>query len=114
MCVLCGEALTHVHWTEQRSDERVVVSMLAGDDHQRSRMRDRLHLVRLANRILACYGLRLDDWNGSKYVLSDRKGSSVIVQDVGGLWATAEKLIHRPLDPLDPSLLKALQPQEAL
>jgi hypothetical protein len=112
MCVLCGEALTHIHWTDQRADERVVVSMLAGDDYQRSRMRDRLHVVRLANRILRYYGLHLDDWNGSKYVLSDRKGSSVIVQDVGSLWASAEKLVRRPLDPLDSSLLEALQSQE--
>jgi hypothetical protein len=111
MCVLCGEALTQIHWTDRRPDERTIVSMLAGDDFQRSRMRDRLHVVRLANRILCHYGLRLDDWNGSRYVLSDKKGSSIIVQDLGGLWPAAEKLIHRPLDPLDPSLLEALLSQ---
>lgn len=108
MCVLCGEALTHIHWTERRPGERATVSMFTGDDHQRSRMRDRLHLVRVANSILCHYGLRLDDWSGSKYVLSDRKGSSVLVQDLGGLWPAAEKLLHRPLDPLDPALLEAL------
>src|SRR5207244_742029 len=45
MCVLCGEALTHIHWTDQRADERTTVSMFVGDDQQRSRMRDRLHFV---------------------------------------------------------------------
>ncbi|MGH2509327.1 MAG: hypothetical protein ACRDHZ_18265 [Ktedonobacteraceae bacterium] len=104
MCVLCGEALTHIHWTEQRSDEQ----QISGDDRQRSRMRDRLHLVRLANRFLSHDGLHLDDWHGSKYLLSDRKGSSAIVQDLGSLWAAAEKLLHRPLDPLDPAFLTAL------
>jgi hypothetical protein len=108
MCVLCGEALTHVHWTERGADERTTVSMFTGDDYQRSRMRGRLHMVRLANRILCHYGLQLDDWNGSKYVLSDRKGNSALVQDLGSLWQAAEKLIHRPLDPLDPSLLEAI------
>ena len=108
MCVLCGEALTHIHWTDQRADERTTVSMFVGDGQQRARMRDRLHFVRLMNQVLHHYGLRLDDWSGSKYILSDRKGSSVIVQDLGSLWPAAEKLIHRPLDPLDPSLLEGL------
>src|SRR4051794_40462132 len=58
MCVLCGEALTHVHWTDRRAGERTTVSMFVGDDQQRARMRDRLHLVRLANQILCHYGLR--------------------------------------------------------
>ena len=111
MCVLCGEALTQIHWTDQPSDKRTTVSMLSGDSTQRARIRNRYHLVHIANRILCHYGLRLDDWSGSKYVLSDKKGSSVIVQDLGSLWPAAEKLIHRPLDPLDPSLLEALLSQ---
>ena len=82
--------------------------MFVGDDQQRVRMRDRLHLVRLANQILCHYGLRLDDWSGSKYILSDQKGNSALIQDLGSLWPAAEKIIHRPLDPLDPSLLEAL------
>ncbi len=72
MWVLCGEALTHVHWTDRRAGERTTVSMFVGDDQQRARMRDRLHLVYLANQVLCHYGLRLDDWSGSKYILSDR------------------------------------------
>ena len=108
MCDLCGEALTHVHWTDRRAGERTTVSMFVGEDQQRSRMRDRLHLVRLANQILCHYGLRLDDWSGSKYILSDQKGNSALIQDLGSLWPAAEKIIHRPLDPLDPSLLEAL------
>ncbi|GAC1358875.1 MAG: hypothetical protein NVS2B12_25200 [Ktedonobacteraceae bacterium] len=111
MCVLCGEALTQIHWTDKRSDTRTAVSTAAADNAQRSRLRDRYHLVQLTNKILCHYGLQLNDWNGSKYVLSDKKGSSVIVQDLGGLWPAAEKLIHRALDPLDPTLLESLLSQ---
>jgi hypothetical protein len=59
------------------------------------------------------YGLRLNDWNGSKYILSDKKGRSLIVQDLGSLWPAVEKLLGRPIDPLDPSLHDALKQQEA-
>jgi len=83
--------------------------MLAGDDYQRARRRDRLRVVSLANRILLYYGLHMDDWNGSKYILSDRKGSPVLVQDIGSLWTAVEQLAHRSPDPLDPSLLETLQ-----
>jgi hypothetical protein len=106
MCVLCGEFVMQVHWTERKHDDRT--SVVVGDDQLRTRQRDRHHRTRLTNQILKHYGLRVDDWSGSKYVLSDRKGSSVIVHDLGGLWPAAEKLLHRPLDPLDPSLIDSL------
>ena len=63
----------------------------------------------MLNHILGAYGLCLEDWQSRSYVLSDRKGSTVIVQDLGGLWPAAEQLVGRPLDPLDPQLIEALQ-----
>jgi hypothetical protein len=106
MCVLCGEFVMQVHWTERKHDDRS--SIVVGDDKLRERQRDRFHRTRLTNQILKHYGLQVNDWSGSKYVLSDRKGSSVVVHDLGGLWPAAEKLLRRPLDPLDPSLIDSL------
>jgi hypothetical protein len=60
------------------------------------------------NRILGYYGLSLDNWQNRHYVLSDRKGRSEMVTDLGGLWPAAAQLLGRPLDPLDPQLLAAL------
>jgi hypothetical protein len=64
--------------------------------------------VRLLNRVLAFYGLRLDDWSGRVWVLRDAKGRSAVVADLGSLWREAERLAGRKLDPLDPALLATL------
>ena len=61
-----------------------------------------------SNRVLDHFGLRLDDWGGRVYVLRDRKGRAVVVDNLGVLWVEAERLAGRPLDPLDPDLVGAL------
>jgi hypothetical protein len=90
MCVLCG-VLLNEHWAEQEGGRR-----------------GRVFRVRLVNRVLAFYGLRLDDWGGRIWALSDGKGQSVVVADLGSLWAQAERLAGRRLDPLDPELIASL------
>ena len=80
------------------------------EDHwaEQGGRRGRALRVGLVNRILDHFGLHLDDWSGRVYVLRDRKGQSVVVANLGTLWAEAERLAGRPLDPLDPELLAAL------
>jgi hypothetical protein len=90
MCVLCG-VLLNEHWAEQEGGRR-----------------GRVFRVRLLNRVLAFYGLRLDDWGGRIWVLRDPKGRSVVVTDLGSLWARAEELAGQRLDPLDPELVASL------
>lgn len=108
MCILCGEFVMQVHWTDRKQENQASTSVIVGDDQLRERQRARIHRVRLSNQILQYYGLRLEDWSGSKYILRDRKGSSTIVHDLGGLWPAVEKMIRQPLDPLDSSLITAL------
>jgi hypothetical protein len=90
MCSLCN-VLVNDHWAEQEGGRR-----------------GRVFRVRLLNRVLGFYGLRLDDWSGRVWVLRDSKGRSVVVRDLGSLWLEAEKLTGRPLDPLDPKLVASL------
>ena len=90
MCVLCG-VLLNEHWAEQEGGRR-----------------GRVFRVRLLNRVLAFYGLRLDDWGGRIWVLRDAKGRSAVVADLGSLWVQAEQLAGRRLDPLDPELVASL------
>lgn len=110
MCVLCGEPLTHLHWTEERPDAGAKTTMFVRDarDHHGERRRERLRRARLADRVLRLHGLKLTDPGVRGYVLSDAKGRSVLVADLGELWPAAERLLGRPLDPLDPTLLEAL------
>jgi hypothetical protein len=90
MCALCG-VLLEEHWAEQDGGRRA-----------------RTFRVKLANRVLDHFGLRLDDWGGRVYVLRDRKGRSAVVANLGVLWVEAERLAGRALDPLDPELVHAL------
>ena len=90
MCSLCN-VLGNDHWAEQEGGRR-----------------GRVFRVRLLNRVLGFYGLRLDDWSGRVWVLRDRKGCAVVVRDLGSLWLEAERLAGRRLDPLDPELVASL------
>jgi hypothetical protein len=90
MCALCG-VLLNDHWAEQDGGRR-----------------GRTFRVRLVNRVLDHYGLALGDWAGQVYTLRDRKGHAVVVDNLGVLWTEAASLAGRPLDPLDPELVRAL------
>ena len=90
MCALCGVLLDE-HWSEQDGGRRA-----------------RVFRVKLANRVLDHFGLRLDDWGGRVYVLRDRKGRAVVVANLGVLWVEAEKLSGRVLDPLDADLVASI------
>jgi hypothetical protein len=90
MCSLCS-VLVSEHWAEAGTGRRTQLLRLG-----------------LLNRVLGQFGLRLDGWSGRDYVLRDRVGSTAVVSDLGSLWAEAERLVGRPLDPLDADLVAAL------
>ena len=117
MCVLCGQDfVAQVHWTDRHLEDRARTAAPGSDPvaFQGDRRRDRAHRVVLTNEVLRHYGLKIDDWGGSKYVVRDRKGRSEIVQDLGSLWPAAEKLAGKPLDPLDPALRESLADDRAV
>jgi hypothetical protein len=90
MCGLCGVLLSET-WAEEAGDRRARVLRL-----------------KLLNRVLAHFGLALDEWAGRVYVLRDRTGRTAVVDDLGAIWREAERLAGAPLDPLDPELLASL------
>ncbi len=109
MCVLCWQFVSEGHWTEQQLNDEDSTTGTAGSERERTRRRQRYHRTQVLNRILNHYGLRLDDWHNRSYMLSDRKGTTLLVQDLGALWPAAQQLAGRCLDPLDPCFLAALQ-----
>ncbi|WP_120921198.1 hypothetical protein [Helicobacter pylori] len=115
MCVLCGELISSFHWTDGTdenygSDENLRGSnvVISANENARERKRARLKRVGLLNQILAFYGLKIDDWQGAKFVLHDKKGQSVIVNDLGDLWGKAQNLSKKEMDALDSNLLAFL------
>ena len=69
--------------------------------------RDRVLRAALVDRVFGHFGLAVSSWAGS-YVVRNAKGGAVVVSDLGALWAEAERLAGRPLDPLDPALVEEL------
>lgn len=110
MCVLCGEPLAHVHWTDSSGVQGTTATALAGPDVEGPRRRARVRRVAAVNAVLASRGLRVRDWGGRTLVLGDGKGTSVVVRDLGELWPAAARILGHRIDPLDPDLLAALEP----
>ncbi|MBM0600862.1 hypothetical protein [Helicobacter pylori] len=120
MCVLCGELISSFHWSDENygtngSDSyeidenlREPNALISANENARERKRARLKRVGLLNQILAFYGLKIGDWQGAKFVLCDKKGQSVIVNDLGDLWGKAQNLAKKKMDVLDSNLLAFL------
>ncbi len=115
MCVLCGELISSFHWTDGTDenyggDENLKEpnALISTNENARERKRARLKRVGLLNQILAFYGLKIGDWQGAKFVLCDKKGQSVIVNDLGDLWGKAQNLAKKKMDALDSNLLAFL------
>ncbi|WP_220980969.1 hypothetical protein [Helicobacter pylori] len=117
MCVLCGELIRSFHWTDgtdgsgsYENDENLKGqnALVSANENARECKRARIKRVGLLNRILAFYGLKMDDWQGAKFVLRDKKGQSVIVNDLGDLWDKAQNLTKKEMDALDSHLLAFL------
>ena len=106
MCILCGELVSSFHWSDMNlAGQKSTISV---NENARERKRARLKRVKLLNEILRFYGLKIADWQGSKFVLSDKKGQSLIVNDLGDLWDKARDLAKRDIDALDNKLLAFL------
>ncbi|GAA7581999.1 hypothetical protein MMM150_05010 [Helicobacter pylori] len=113
MCVLCGELISSFHWTDgsgsyENENLKGQNALISANENARERKRVRLKRVRLLNQILAFYGLKMDDWQGAKFMLSDKKGQSVMVNDLGDLWDKAQNLAKKEMDALDSHLLTFL------
>ena len=94
MCNACGNPAVPGHWTE------------AGADTPGDRLRARSHRAGLLDKVLRPYGLTAHDGGTVPGIqLSTLSGSQTILPDLSAVWAEAERLLGRPIDPLDPAFL---------
>ncbi len=106
MCVLCGEFIEQLHWTD--IEGREYDTIVAGE-YQRDRKRSRDLRTKICNDLLNSYGIHLKEWNNSKFLMTNNKGKMSVIQDLGQIWQEAETMMGKPLDPLDPELLGKLK-----
>ena len=89
MCSGCGFPATPGHWTEAAAPD-------AGE-----RLRARLRQVRVANRILAPFGLSVAEAGSVPgFQLTNGRGDTRLVRDLGLLWEEAARMAGVPVDPL--------------
>jgi hypothetical protein len=108
MCVLCGDLMTQLHWTDATRREGEGDTVEVGGARQRDNARSRWQRLRLVDDVLQFYGLRAQDWQGTRYVIADRKGRSELGANLEEVWRAADTLAGRAIDPLDPELLQHL------
>jgi hypothetical protein len=82
--------LANEHWTDGQGGRRARVLRSA-----------------LLDRVLRHFGLEAQEWGG-RYVVRDRKGRSLVADDLTAVWAACEQLAGLALDPLDTTLVASL------
>lgn len=91
MCGTCGFPTAKGHWTE------------AGAATAHDRVRARYRRAQVLQRILPAFGVNAHDpIQTPGVILSSMSGSHEIAADLAQVWAAAERLGGRTVDPLDP------------
>lgn len=104
MCGLCGMLGGAGHWTESHRAPEAFGSR--GQTH--TSQRERFDRIGLVNQVLGHYRLRLKNWSGTSYLLQGGTGKQVLVENLSELWAQADRMTGKQLDPLDEELLSRL------
>ena len=94
MCGVCGLLDAGPQWSDP----------LRQDSPQRQL---RLQQLALLNRALKPWRLTLSEFHNS-WVLASPTGQQTLVNSLDVLWKEAEKMMRRPIDPLDDNWLTAL------
>ena len=90
MCGSCGLPQAKGHWTE------------AGAATAHDRLRARYSRAQLLQRIVPAFGVEVHDPISTPgFIVSDMRGNHEIAADLTQLWAAAERLGGRVIDPLD-------------
>ncbi len=105
MCSLCGMLGGNEHWAEAVARPGVYTRNIDVIE----RRRERRNRMRIANEVLAQFGMALSDWQGSSFLLSTRTGKTEVIADLGHLWPAAERLSGRVCDPLALPVIERLE-----
>lgn len=96
MCGLCGLLGEETHWSDPLGDEL-------------PRRRERLRRIAAINRVMAPFRLSVSDFQGSAYLVQGATGRQELASGLDELWAKAQAMLGRPLDPLDSRVLAHLE-----
>lgn len=95
MCGLCGLWGETSHWTSIATAPGAQ-SEAARRLPARARAQQQASIERIGTRI----GVSVRDWSGSSWIVSNASGASEIVGSLPAVWAAAEALSGKRIDPL--------------
>ncbi|MDH0757344.1 hypothetical protein N5C70_11540 [Pseudomonas juntendi] len=96
MCGLCGLIGEDAHWSDPLD------TSLPG-------RRERLRRIAAINQVVAPFRLKVSDVQGASYLVQGPTGKQGVALGLDQLWQTAESILGRTLDPLDPRILDHLE-----
>jgi hypothetical protein len=104
MCGLCGALGSSQYWTDAAGRPEFEAA-----GRKVVRRNERSQRVALVNAVLRPYRLTVHDWGGNSFVLQNVLGKKQNVYNLAGVWAAADELAGRPVDPLNEPLLDELE-----
>lgn len=94
MCVLCGALASNFHWSVIKNDKNNCEVAGFTKDLTRSRYLK----IAILKTILS--PLEINAWQGESFILANKTGNTLIVDDLASIWKSASKL-GLEIDPLD-------------
>lgn len=104
MCGLCGALGASQYWTDAAGNRDFQENGISV-----SRRDEREARVGIINKVLHAANFRVRDWGGNSYVLEGPRGKLENVYNLSGIWSAVDKYTDDDIDPLDPSLLAAME-----
>ncbi|WP_188008638.1 hypothetical protein [Grimontia hollisae] len=96
MCGLCGMFGQEEHW---------LVTQTTNTSERNVRLRLRYERIKIINRWLIPFNIKVSDVHGASYLLCSPTGKQTLVSNVTELWMNAELLSGKTIDPLNISYL---------
>ena len=102
MCGACGILGGGPDWVERVGDPATPGAS------GRTRLAERQRRIALVNRLLAAGGVRLNE-QGSQLIVRSATGRAKLVTNLAHVWAAADLLGRKEVDPLDEAFLTTLK-----
>ncbi len=102
MCGACGILGGGPDWVERVGDPETPGAS------GRTRLAERQRRMALVNRLLAAGGVRLSE-QGSQLIVRSATGRAKLVTNLAHVWAAADLLGRKEVDPLDAAFLTTLK-----
>lgn len=95
MCGLCGAFGQKMHWTDKVNEQQNKET-----DTHISRI-ERAQRLAILNSYLKHKGIKVRDWQNTRFILENLTGRTEIAEDIFDVWAKVKDMLGYSFDPLE-------------